>query len=295
MEFIDVPQSMYDNMDSLESIDYVQQHAKKARHKRKHLLHKPKFVNVKGKKRRVVRVAPGEIVPRGTIKGNANINTAIMPQMHDPDLYHEDSNSALWGKYDEFEGSDHWNPFKKLKQFGKFVGSEAKKVGKFAVGSVANIALAPLFPFKGMMKKALKKVGQPTTGDMHTIVMRFYEHVVKKHPAHLDSPTAYYDNFDFNNFENHSDAIGIVIDAILDFVKKMKKVHSDGKAAIGSIEDIVGGGANRVLDQLHLKERLQPIANEAVERGALQINKNMIGAIVGVIVVIVIIVVIAKN
>lgn len=139
------------------------------------------------------------------------------------------------GDYYLFE--EHF--LKGLKKLGKKVSKAVKKVGKSIVEGVkkvaGNVALAPLLPFKGAMKKALKKKGIDPPSDLPALASKFYQVVIQK-----KSNFEY--SYDLEEDLQHADPVitPMIITAIVGFIKQILGAKLEGKKLTPEEEEIAG-------------------------------------------------------
>jgi hypothetical protein len=113
-----------------------------------------------------------------------------------------------------------------------------KQIGSVLKGAAGVSVLLPLVPLRGMMIKALNKEGIVATKRTSTVDLanRFYKNIVQKHDKS-------YDDMDINTIppDHVAAAIGIVVTAIISFIKNIKKRKADGEK-LSKAEELVAAG-----------------------------------------------------
>jgi len=149
----------------------------------------------------------------------------------------EDALKSSYEQGDYYLFEEHF--LKGLKRLGKKVKETVKKVGGKIVKAVktvaGNVALAPLLPFKGAMKKALKKKGVEPPKELPELASKFYQLVIQK-----KSNFEY--NYDLEDDIKHADPVitPMIITAIVGFIKQILGAKLEGKKLTPEEEEIAG-------------------------------------------------------
>lgn len=173
---------------------------------------------------------------------------------------------------DSFD-ADHANKKKKKKKFGRFlkaaitggasevirnrkkIGKGLKKVGK-AIKKVTMVATAaPLIPFKGLMKKALKKKGVNPPKNFPDLIEVFYNNIVKK-SSNFESHPFYGKTLERDGY-NDDHIIGDIVKGVLQFImgliKKKKEQKAGAPVELSPIEDAIANEASSVVGKIDKK------------------------------------------
>lgn len=165
-----------------------------------------------------------------------------------------------------------------LKRAGGAIKKAAKKVGGAIKKTVGAVAMAPLLPFKGIMKKELEKRGVNTSKmGMKEVVGNFYNFVISK-KAYKGS---HYEEININDWMNDESfftpyndeesldnqvgvAVATVVNAVIGFFKKARDKRNAAKAAGMSEQEFrnnvteeeynAGKEAEKVVQKLETKE-----------------------------------------
>lgn len=147
----------------------------------------------------------------------------------------EDALKSSYEQGDPYAFEEHF--LKGLKKAGKKVKNAIKKVGDKIVDKVkkvaGNVLLAPLLPFKGAMKKALKKKGISPPNDLPALASKFYQVVIQKKS-----------NFEYcyelEDDLNHVDPVvtPMIITAIVGFIKQILGAKLEGKKLTAEEQEI---------------------------------------------------------
>lgn len=186
-----------------------------------------------------------------------------------------------------------------FKKFIKGVGKDLSKAEKFVIKEVGNIAeatlLLPLLPLRGMMKKAIEKKGGKAPSKFHDLVNTFYNEVVKKHsiaknPANPAAKGGTYDypDIDLSSYDqdHQADAIMEIVQAILGFIKDLKKKGLGG--ALSDLEQTIVGGSNDAVNKIKMKNGMKT-------KGKKPMNKGIFIGIGAVVLIVILILVFRKK
>lgn len=177
------------------------------------------------------------------------------------------------------------NPLKAAVKSTKFITKKSLQLGKagtkLAVKAVKNITaystLAPLLPFRSMMKKQLGKKGIKTSSlDFPSLVKSFYNNVVVK-SRHMDEYNLEEipDHYDLDS-DNFVAAAASVVIAIINFIKELKKKKDavkTGGAPLSKQESEILADAKKVEAKLKKKDTLG-VVNAAAEMVSDATKKN---------------------
>ncbi len=276
MEYIEIDTSTFDSIETMESIEQIDNLSRgKKRRMAARTKRKSKRAGRKAARKSMKAPAqeneqetpqsatigtgtePAESFPRGSGGLNPQGDTEPGTVSNEPSDTDTGEENDIPPTGDEEAGEpsefDHLNL---KKAFGKIKGGVKNLVKK--IGSVAGSAvLLPLLPLKPLIKKILKQKKLSTAGSLKDLVNRFYNGVVKKHPAGKN-----YDNIDLDNYddENSVDAIGLVVGAIIDFIKQIKKKKESG-AKMTKEEETIIAGTDKVTKKLSEKAKSEAAAN----------------------------------
>jgi hypothetical protein len=127
--------------------------------------------------------------------------------------------NALEAEFEEeFENLEEHFKKGKLKNLGKKIGDKIKKVADQV--KPEDAVFLPLVPFKGLLKKRLKKKGiTPKSNKLKDIASAFHDAEVKV------------------NFEASGNFVGDSIDLVKDILDLIKRVSDRVKAGKGSADD----------------------------------------------------------
>lgn len=144
---------------------------------------------------------------------------------------------------------------KLFKKIGGGIKKAAKAVGK-AVKKIAVIsAAAPLLPFKGLMKKALKKKGVAAPKKFDDLIEVFYNNIVKK-SSNFESHPMYGRTLERDGY-NDDHIIGEIVSGVLNFItgliRKKKEQKAGSPVELSPVEDAIANEAQHVLKTIDKK------------------------------------------
>jgi hypothetical protein len=168
--------------------------------------------------------------------------------------------NALEAQFDDdFENLEEHFKKGKLKKLGKKIGDKIKKVADKV--SPKEAVFLPLVPFKGLLKKRLKKKGiTPKSNKIKDIVFAFYDAEVKT------------GSFEETTGNLVDDAIGIVKE-VLDLIKKISDKVKAGKGNADDEEfaadaDSAANEADDISEKMLQDELSTDDKNQASSTGA---------------------------
>ena len=206
--------------------------------------------------------------------------------------YHYDPDGAtanLFGKKRKKKGifKKIGNAFKKI---GKFVDKNVKSAIKDVKGAVEMAKYVPLLPFKGSMKKQLRRKGISAPDKIDKLAEKFYSVVIQNNPSFE------FDNFERDEYGNLDPvSIGTIVSGIINFfkniVEKLKKAKESLPPEIRDLaKDITKDSQNLVKSAEAGGEKgvIQSLTIDAENGtpeygGTIKSDNNMIFIIVGVV------------
>lgn len=151
------------------------------------------------------------------------------------------------------------------------------KTGEKIGNTLADVVLAPLLPFKGLMKKALEKRGYKPSNKLRELAEQFYNHVVKNNFEGNNYDDVYVSADNYEDEDHAAIAIGAIVSAILAFIKGIKEKGDSGEPLSGT-EKAIYQGTQEAETQIQDRAKLE--ASAAVGESIL-FDKNTQLVIIG--------------